>query len=481
MALTETLKVVVDFETKQAEQAAGGLKKGIGGLTGALAGGALVGVAAAAGTAVLGFAKDSVMAASDVQQSTGAVEAVFKDMAGEVKKDAGRAADSVGLSVGQYQELAAVTGALLKGKGITSMGELADATETLTLRGADLASMFGGTTAEAVDAMGSALKGQFDPLEKYGISLSAAKVEAEAVAMGQVDAAGKATEYGKAMAAQALIMEQSTDSAGNFAKESDTLAGSQQKLKAQFDNVKTGIGTALLPIVQAFANFLSNTLMPGVTKLIELFKQHWPTIWAVVKPVFSAIQEIAKLVIGNLIRFWDEYGDEIKRFVIPILEYLGETFSNIGGVIKGVMDVIMGILTGDWDRAWSGAKRIFESFVNQIRGLLNLLIRGWNALDFKLDFKLPDILGGAQIKTGDLIPDIPLLASGGIARRPTLAIVGEAGPEAIVPLGSSALGSNTYQITVNAGVGDPAEIGAQVVAAIRVYERMAGPSWREAS
>ena len=68
-------------------------------------------------------------------------------------------------------------------------------------------------------------------------------------------------------------------------------------------------------------------------------------------------------------------------------------------------------------------------------------------------------------------------AKGGIVLGPTNAIIGEAGPEAVIPLSganSAGMGS-TYNITVNAGIGtDGAVVGRQIVDAIRKYERSSG-------
>jgi hypothetical protein len=79
-------------------------------------------------------------------------------------------------------------------------------------------------------------------------------------------------------------------------------------------------------------------------------------------------------------------------------------------------------------------------------------------------------------------------ATGGIVTRPTMALIGEAGPEAVVPLnttpGSSplpggGLGGATFNITVNAGMGaDGARIGNTLIEVIKQYERHNGAGWR---
>jgi hypothetical protein len=75
------------------------------------------------------------------------------------------------------------------------------------------------------------------------------------------------------------------------------------------------------------------------------------------------------------------------------------------------------------------------------------------------------------------------LAKGGIVMGPTNALIGEAGPEAVVPLsGANSAGlGNTINITINAGMGtDGAAVGRQVVDAIRKYERISGPVFAKA-
>jgi hypothetical protein len=65
------------------------------------------------------------------------------------------------------------------------------------------------------------------------------------------------------------------------------------------------------------------------------------------------------------------------------------------------------------------------------------------------------------------------MANGGIVDSATLAIIGEAGPEAVVPL--DRMGGDTYNITVNAGMGtNGPQVGEEIVAAIKRYERSSG-------
>lgn len=203
-------------------------------------------LAAVGGIALLG--KASAEAASKAQQSLGGTQAIFGKFADDIIKTSDRAAKKYGLSANEYRESANLIGALLKNQGV-AMDKLGPATDQLVARGADLASMFGGTTSEAVEALSAAFKGEFDSLDKYGVSLSAAKIQAELAAKGQDKLTGSALDAAKQQATTRLIMKQSADAAGNFAKESTTAAGSQQIAAAQFENTKAKLGTVLLPIL----------------------------------------------------------------------------------------------------------------------------------------------------------------------------------------------------------------------------------------
>lgn len=77
---------------------------------------------------------------------------------------------------------------------------------------------------------------------------------------------------------------------------------------------------------------------------------------------------------------------------------------------------------------------------------------------------------------------VPKMAAGGIVNKPTLALIGEAGPEAVIPLsGRNAGMGNTINLTVNAGMGaDGNQIGREIVDIIKRYERVSGPVFASA-
>ena len=503
---------------------------------------------ALATTAVIGFGKATVTAASEAEQSLGAMQSTFGDLSGEMEAFAETAASSFGLSAQQANQLAAVTGSLLKNTGM-DMSEVADRTQALTGRAADLAATFGTDVESAMAAVNSALKGELDPLESFGVSLKASTIDAKAQAMGLVDAEGKVTAYGKAVAAQELIMEQSADKAGAFARESGTLAGQTAILKAEFANLSAEIGSALLPILVALLDalrplfdfiaqnagwlgplvlglgalvivlqgvmFATTTLIPAVTILwgllaanpiglvvlaivavvaavvimykkfdwfrnfidgvIDWIANNWQLLVAIlVGPIGLAV----KLVIDNF--------DSIKRFVQRLIDWMRNAWSQVvqwltapirqaASIISGLFNSIRTAFSGLISGIRGIASGAYEAIVGPFRRAIDAVKRMWDNTIGKLKMpKLPKV-------------NIPFLAQGGIVTGPTLAVVGEAGPEAVVPLGqlgafrrgAAAAGSagdgavvsytvNVYALNANA------ETGRLVANSLREYERVTG-------
>jgi phage-related protein len=132
------------------------------------------------------------------------------------------------------------------------------------------------------------------------------------------------------------------------------------------------------------------------------------------------------------------------------------------------------------DTLFDGMKTGFKVVVDVIRGYINTLVgfyKGlfngiadiWNNTVGKLSFKIPGWVPGIGGK-GFEVPQIPKLAEGGIVTGPTIAMIGERGPEAVIPLSgrnAPAMGNN---ITINVNGGDP----NAVVSALRNYMRTNG-------
>ena len=256
---------------KAAKDAEGQVSKSTGGMGKAFAAfGAGLASGLGAG-ALLDFGKNTLKAASDAQQAMGGIEAVFKDSADAVKGYAAGAAEAVGLSRSQYGQLATVLGSQLKGMG-QSTGEAAKGSDQLIKLGSDLAATYGGSVSDAVNAVSSLLKGERDPIEKYGVSLKQADVDAQMAAMGMKGLTGPAKTAGEAQATLALLFGKTADAQGGFAREAGTAANEAEKQAAKTENLKAAIGDKLLPAYQGLLGFINNSLLPGLDKLLGWFE-----------------------------------------------------------------------------------------------------------------------------------------------------------------------------------------------------------------
>lgn len=216
---------------------------------------------AVAGASIVQAMRGIYSAAAEAEQSVGGVHAVFKDYADGVVADSQRASTELGLSANAYRELVTVSGAMLKNKGLT---DFADQAANLVRVGADLAATYGGETTQAVEALNAAMRGESDPIERYGITLNETAVKAKAAAMGFTELEGAAGENAKTQARLALIMEQSADAQGMFASESGTAANEAQKLSASWQDMAARLGEQALPAITDTTTFLRDYAVPAV-------------------------------------------------------------------------------------------------------------------------------------------------------------------------------------------------------------------------
>lgn len=376
------------------------------------------GKVAAAGLAVVGiaaakFGKDAVSAASDAEQSVGATETVFEDFADTVIRTSDEAAKQYGLSANEYRENANLLGSLFKNQGV-AMDDLAGKTEDMIGTASDLAATFGGTTKDAVEALGSAFKGEFDPLERYGISLKQSDINARLAAKGQDDLTGASLKQAQQVAATEIITKQAAQTQGAFAKESDTLAHKQQVLAAQFENVKVKVGNALLPVVSNFVGYLSDSVIPAI--------EGWWDSLAPARRVISNFAADMGEIIG-LVRDqkWDQAWDKFHRAAVRVLRKTGRAAKRI--LVDEVGPQIyeaLSTIEDRWDKKWASFYENPESTYGSIVKLTQRFGKdlgketGHSGTVAKLEFltKLNPIQAGAQKIANGLVHGFPKFLKG---------------------------------------------------------------------
>ena len=233
------------------------IKSSFKGLEKAIAFTGLAVSATAAFTAIVAGAKHAVAAASDLGEVISKTQAVFKGSAGAMIAWAETASRSFGQSKTQALDAASGFGNLF-----TAMGIGEDAAAGMSRRmvelGSDLASFNNTSVADALEAIGAGLRGEAEPMRRFGVLMNDATLKAQALASGISDGTTVLDPAQKAMAAYQLILAKTTTAQGDFARTSDGLANSQRTITALVSDMSAEIGQGLLPTVQDLASELKS-------------------------------------------------------------------------------------------------------------------------------------------------------------------------------------------------------------------------------
>ena len=578
-----TVPVITTFNSKGINDAADSFSK-FGHKVGEIGKKAALGLAAI-GVAAVAAAGKAINLASNLAESQAKIGEIFGANAAAIEAFAATAATSLGQSKQEVLDAAGTFGIFGDAAGLGGQ-DLVDFSNNFTTLASDLASFNNTSPQEAVEAIGSALRGESEPLRKYGVMLDDAALKAEALAQGIYNGKGPLSQQQKILASTALIFKKTSTAQGDFARTSGGLANQTRIMKAQLTNAATTIGTALLPIASKLANLFATRVIPMVEKLANVFSKdglsgvfdlvkaqlpklnkafsalwNWikntglPTfldlmkkmgnalldwIGPRIKPMLKKLGELLgaagnwiytvgiPLLVDRLIVLGDAFVAWITPLIGPMLKKLGEVFKIVanwlltvgapklleaavkladaligwafkiaGPLLKGLGLLLLDI--GKWVFT-DGIPALAKLGLQLGQGLINALVgalKGLGSLGLNIGKSLANSLIGfinrevidsinnllqftidppgpgptLSINPPDL-PHIPMLASGGIVTRPTMAIIGESGPEAVIPLsGRNAGGMGGNTITINVQGADP----QAVVRALQNYNRTAGP------
>ena len=205
--------------------------------------------AAAAGAMAVKIGLESVKAASDLNEEISKSEVIFGDVSDEINAFAKTADRALGLTQKEALSAASTFATFGKASGLAGK-DLSSFSKGATTLAADLASFYNTNADEAITAIGAALRGESEPIRKYGVLLDDATLKAKAMEMGLYDGKGALDAQTKSLATYQVILDQTKDAQGDFSRTSDGLAGQQKILIAQIENLKTTMGTSLLPVAK---------------------------------------------------------------------------------------------------------------------------------------------------------------------------------------------------------------------------------------
>lgn len=228
-------------------------------------------------------------------------------------------------------------------------------------------------------------------------------------------------------------------------------------------DIFSGIVNIFTDILKWFMQFYNEFLAPLFKVALEWLKKIWQdNLKGIIDQVLGFVGrlgEILLLIYKNFIKplidyFMDKMLPEITNAIHLLMDIIGSIVDVIAGIVKnllkilnGLIDFLVGVFTGDWNKVWTGVKGIFDGIVgalgevfkgaiNIIISVINFFIRKLNSIKINIpevDIPLVGKVGGGSVGFPAL-PEIPMLAKGGIVDNPTLAMIGEKGKEAVVPL-----------------------------------------------
>jgi hypothetical protein len=322
---TKGLKAKLSKEFGAAGPGAGaeagkGVKSGLLGSVGKLAGPLAV---AFAGLGIGKIIKDSIGNASDLAEAGTAITAVFGDADATIQKFAAGSANSLGQSTNQTLDAARVFGVFGKSAGLGGEELASFSTDFITLAG-DLASFNNTSPEEAIQALGAGLRGESEPLRKYGVLLDDAALKARATELGIYSGTGALTAQQKVLASQAEIMAQTGVAQGDFAKTSGGLANQQRILEAGMTNLSTAFGALFLPAATAVVGFLNRSVIPALSNVI---------------PAIQGIKSI--LVDGDFkASFFEAFNIQEDSPIVDFLFNIREAFIGIGSSVGPIFSTI---------------------------------------------------------------------------------------------------------------------------------------------
>ena len=207
-----------------------------------------------ANSLLTGFVNESVSIGEEASKAN----VLFGEAAAAIQQFAASSSD-IGLSSRAALQASSSFGNLFTAIGL-GQEQAADYSVTLTRLAADLASFNNTTVDEAVVALGAALRGESEPIRRYGVLLSDATLRQTALANGFRVTAGALDPTVRAQAAFLAILQQTATAQGDFTRTSESLANQQRILAAEWDNVRAAIGQGLQPAYRAIVQALRDSL-----------------------------------------------------------------------------------------------------------------------------------------------------------------------------------------------------------------------------
>lgn len=339
----------IDVEVHVENAAAVGAFAGLG----AAVAGAGIQLATAAIDAGINAIGDSIELASAKAEAASKVNVLFAESADAIHAASQTAATTVGLSSGAYLTAAGNLGNLLKNFDLSTDAAAGMSTGMIQLA-ADVGSFNDADPSEVIEAMGAALRGESEPMQRFGVDTREAALQQYALSEGLIEAGGSMDKATRAQAIYGLMLDQTSAAQGDFERTSSGLANQQRINAARMEEAWTKVGEKLKPI----AEFLLPMLADAVVGVVEVIDDVITAIGEWVddnQDLIDTLSDIAGQLLGA-----------VQTAFGWLLDIVGELGYRVGGLIGLFIDLagaiidtgaaILAVMRGDFDAAGEHAQ-----------------------------------------------------------------------------------------------------------------------------
>lgn len=310
-------------------------------------------------TKTVQFTQQTIDSARDLERNLFSVNTIFGDLAPRMVQFTENA-EKIGLSQKDAAKSVTFLGSVLKQSGF-SMEDTADETEKLVGLAVDLAATYGYDVSEALLGMTALFRGEYDPIEKFGVAMKQNEINSELAARGQDKLQGAARRNAEQIIRMELLYQRASDATGAFAAQSGNLFVEQKKLSAQFENMKAAIGTALLPAV----GDLVASLKPLVDQLTPLLIDAARNASPALKTLTGFLKDMAddSTTTGATVKFLTDILGALFKFVSENFGVLVQLTILIGGVRLAIILLNAALTTSAFGWAIIGIGALTGAFI----------------------------------------------------------------------------------------------------------------------
>lgn len=315
-----------------------------------------------AGAGITKLFQTAISEGMNLEQNMGGAEAVFGDYAENIKNIAKTAFKDMGMSQSQYLASANKMVSLLKGSGMETSSAMDMASKAMQ-RAADVASVMGISTEEAMNAINGAAKGNFTMMDNLGVAMNATTLQAYALEKGMNNFNySTATNAEKTALAMEMFMERTTDSAGNFAREaSETMSGSIGAVKSAFQDLVGNLATG---------GDITNAMEGLVTYSLATVKNLGGAVINIVKTLPGAIIQVVSSIGFLLKENWESASEQVLTAVTEsIPNYIISTLEVIGNILGTIVDELPSFLEKGGDLLAS----VIEGITSKIPDIMSTI------------------------------------------------------------------------------------------------------------